>query len=225
MQTRTRFGALIAAAVMALTVGLASPAAAEEVPVVDLSAEAEAETRAFFDLYGVDPATQDALIAEFEAGGTWDAMSSDSVPIKQKKSKTDGFDQIVSWYEDGSVAVQRLEIPKKEAKPGDISVMSAPHSCTSSGYWRYGCTVDTWVGAVSLAFSASYNVNTTQVSSVWGGRWSIVGACSAKQTYLGRPAYNIGQLNVQAQMCGVGYNTVFYLRLTVYRNNPVESWG
>lgn len=226
MKVTTRLGAILAAGVMALSVGLsATPAAAEEAPVIPISAEQEAEIRAFFDQYKVKDATQDALIAEYAAGGTWDSMSSDAVAVKTQKSKADGYDVITSWYQDGSVSVQRLEIPKKEVAAGEISTLSSPSGCTASGSWRNGCTVDTWVGAVYLAFNANYNISTTQVSSVWGGRWSIIGACSASQSYLGRPAYNMGQLNVAAQMCGVPYSTVFWLRVTVKPGVATESWG
>lgn len=94
-----------------------------------------------------------------------------------------------------------------------------------SGSNRHNCTVDTWVGLIRLSFKASYNVSTNTVTNVYGAGWQIGGACSASLVYLGKPAKNIGRMDVSAQMCGVPYNSTFFLAVTLKRGVATKSWG
>lgn len=133
-----------------------------------------------------------------------------------------GYEKRVSYYPDGSVAVSRIELPA--ASLGDAGIFSSPNGCTISGSQRLNCNVDMWVGVVSMGFKANYNLATNRVTSVWGASWSIGGACSASQTYLGIPNSYTGLLTVSAQMCSVGYNTAFNLAVTVANGAATESW-
>jgi|GEM_PF-2908218 len=180
------------------------------------------EAREFLSEHGVAPDARDRLIDELENGGRWDSFSSESAPVSITESQSDGFDVRVARYADGSVSVSRIEIPVPDS---GVSTYSSPHSCTASGSWRNNCTVDMWVGAVSMSFKASYNVSTNQVSSVYGAGWTVGGACSTSLVYLGAPAWNIGRMDLNAQMCGAPYNTTFFLQVTVSGGVATESWG
>jgi len=204
----------IAAVTCMLVAGATSATAA---PAVDAFTEA----RSFLSQYGVDAQTQDALIASYEAGESWDSFSSDSVPVTTTSSIKGGFQEDISHYADGSVSVTRIEQAKK---PG-VSTRSSPRGCTVSGSNRNNCTVDTWVGLIRLSFKASYNVSTNTVTNVYGAGWQIGGACSASLVYLGKPAKNIGRMDVNAQMCGVPYNSTFFLAVTLKRGVATKSWG
>lgn len=80
-----------------------------------------------------------------------------------------------------------------------------------------------WAGR--LSFYASYNLGNNTVTNTYGAGWSIGGACSVGLIYLGRPASNIGRMDVQAQMCGIPYNTTFWLQLTVRNGAASVNWS
>jgi hypothetical protein len=182
-----------------------------------------AEARAFLAKYGADEATQDRLIAEYLAGGRWDSMQSGSTPVSVRTSSASDGDYTIQTFPDGSIAVTRVEKPVVEPE-GGISTQGISE-CSGSGSVRTDCKIDTWVGAVALSFRASYNLSTNTVTNVYGGGWSIAAACSAHQKYLGRPASNIGRLEVEATMCVVGYSQVFWLQLTLSGGSASVSWG
>ena len=136
----------------------------------------------------------------------------------------DGFNETVNHYADGSVGVTRIEIPKV-VDPDAISPMSTVHSCSVSGNMRNDCQADMWVGVISMGFRMSYNAATNHVTNVYGADWTIGGACSATQNYLGSPASNVARLEVQATMCGIPYSTLFWLQATVSGGVATESWS
>lgn len=222
----SRMGAAVAAATLALGMLATAPAFAG-----DAYAEASVEqstaiedARIFLTEYGVDEGTQEDLFAEFLAGGRWDSFSSTSTPLNVENTVEDGYNKTVSFYSDGSVAVSRIELPSALETPG-IGARSAPNGCTvGSGGARTNCNVDMWVGVISMGFKANYNLTSNTVSSVWGGSWTIGGACSTSQSYLGRPNGYTGNLTVAAQMCGIGYSTSFNLAVTVSGGTATESW-
>lgn len=183
------------------------------------------EMRDFFDEYGVERATQDELIAEYLAGGSWDSFSSDSVAIETSKSLESGFEVTVNRFDDGSVSVTRIEQPTSFVAPGSVTPYSSPHGCTASGKVRTNCTVDAWVGAVALSFKANYNLGTNKVTSVYSAGWTVVGSCNTSIVYFGIPVSNRGQLDLSAQMCGVGYSTTFHLWVTVSNGVATEGWN
>jgi hypothetical protein len=208
------------ATVLLAGIVLLSPMGATAVETTDPFAEA----RTFLTEYGVKTATQENLIASYQAGESWDSFSSESKPVKSKTSLDGDYLKTVAYYQDGSVSVTRLEQPAKVQK-GTLTPMSSPNGCTVSGSSRLNCNVDMWVGLVSMAFKASYNLSTNTVSSVYGASWTIGGACSTSLIYLGRPASNIGRMDVSAQMCGVPYSTTFFLAVTVKNGVATESWN
>ncbi|MFF1573718.1 hypothetical protein ACFVWR_13275 [Leifsonia sp. NPDC058292] len=178
----------------------------------------------FLAKYGVDQGTIDTLIAEYENGGKWDSFSSESAPVSSQTQRVAGFDETVKHYADGSVAVTRAQVPRV-ITPGTIQPMDAVHGCTVSGNMRNNCQADMWVGVVSMGFLMSYNASTNTVTNVYGGSWSIGGACGSSQKYLGKPAYNVARLEVSASMCAIPYQTVFWLQATVSGGVANESWS
>ncbi|MGH1524733.1 hypothetical protein ACRAWC_12115 [Leifsonia sp. L25] len=93
-----------------------------------------------------------------------------------------------------------------------------------SGKVYSNCKIDMWVGLVQMAFRASYNLGTNQVTNAYGAEYTILTACSASPS-LNRPAANIARLNVAAQMCALPYATVFWLQLTVSGGSARVSWN
>jgi hypothetical protein len=198
--------ALIAAMVSA--VAIVVPAQAAEGATIE-------KARAFLAEYGADQATQDRLINDYLEGRTWDSLKS-SAPVSTKKYSALDGDYTVNNYADGSIAVTRAEAPNASAD--GIS------GCTASGTSRNNCKIDMWVGLVAMSFNASYNLGNNTVTNVYGAGWSIGGACSVDLTYLGRPAANIGRMDLKAQMCGLPYSTTFWLQLKVSGGAASVSW-
>ncbi|WP_349866769.1 hypothetical protein [Leifsonia sp. WHRI 6310E] len=211
-------GIFAALAAMATTGALALlpslPAEAAEDPAI-------ATAKGFLSQYGASQTVQDRLIASYLAGEQWDSMSSAAEAVSvEKYTEADG-DYTVNTYRDGSISVSRFEIPKV----GDALNKPGISGCSVSGTSRNNCKVDMWVGLVSLSFYASYNLNNNTVTNTYGAGWSIGGACSANLVYLGRPASNIGRMDVSAQMCGIPYSTTFWLQLTVRSGSAAVSWS
>lgn len=230
LKSRALLGAFATAASAALVVvGAAMPAqAAISVDADSASVQTVSDVTKsaadFLAKYGVDQATADTLIAEYENGGKWDSFSSETTPVSTQTQRVAGFDETVKHYADGSVAVSRLQVPRV-VTPGTIQPMDAVHGCTVSGNMRNNCQADMWVGVVSMGFLMSYNASTNTVTSVYGGTWSIGGACGSSQKYLGKPAYNIARLEVSASMCAIPFQTVFWLQATVSGGVANESWS
>lgn len=181
-----------------------------------------AEAREFLAEHGVTAETQNSLILSATRGERWDSMSSDSVPVSTDSYSAVDGDYTLNTYEDGSVSVTRLET--QATSPGTQPDLRGISQCRVQGNLRSDCKIDTWVGLVAMSFYATYNLGTSTVNNVYGGDATIIGACSTSQLYLGRPAANIGLLQYAAQMCGVPYNDVFNLKLTVGGGNASVTW-
>lgn len=218
---RARRGALgtLCAAAVAICLALAPSSGANALNPSAPSQIADAgdfsEARAFLTQYGVPPDTQEGLIRSARQGQRWDSMSSQNAPVSSDSYAASDGDYTVNRYEDGSVSVTRLET---QADARGIS------GCSVQGNLRSNCKIDTWVGLVSMSFFATYNLGTGTVNNVYGAGWSIGGSCNSLLVYLGRPAANIGLEQVSAQMCGLPYNTVFSLQLTVGGGNASVTW-
>ncbi|WP_146079453.1 hypothetical protein [Rathayibacter sp. AY2B9] len=203
-------------AVLALALTGAAPASA--------STEAEhsevVTAREFLSEYGVPSETQDDLVEAYLAGEAWDSLSSANPTVKVVEEKRPDGDYTISTYEDGSVSVVRIGGEGADVKTRGIS------ECSVSGSARNGCKIDTWVGLVSMSFYTSYNLSSNTVTAnPWGPAWTIGGACGSSLNYLGRPLANRAQMLINAQMCGVPYNTTFELRLTVSGGAATVSWS
>ena len=205
--------ATIAIALSMVTV-LSAPAMADTEPV-------EVQTaRQFMSQYGVDPDIQDALVGKYLRGETWDSMNPGANPTDVSEFERADGAYTLFRFGDGSIAVTRIE-KATEVNPRQRGISG----CSVSGAQYNGCKIDTWVGVVMLSFYTSYNLSTNRVTTApWGAGYTIGGACSAYVSYLGRPATNLAQMIVQAQMCGVPYTTWFELRLTVSAGKAVVSW-
>jgi hypothetical protein len=154
---------------LAMALGAAIPATAtvtdQQIATPPGLTAAFAQASAFLSAHHVDEDTQSALFDKFLAGDAWDSFSSESAAVSVRKYVADGHDQTVSHYPDGSVAVTRVEIPV--AAKTAFGVRSSPHGCTvGSGGARSNCNVDMWVGLISMAFKANYNLTTNKVTSV-----------------------------------------------------------
>lgn len=208
-------GRVVAVALaIVIAAGMSVPALADSEPVQVQTA------RQFMEQFGVDQGVQDALVSKYLQGETWDSMTPGMVPTKTSEFERADGSYTLFEYEDGSIAVTRIE-KAIEGNPRQRGISG----CSVSGAQYTGCKIDTWVGLVMLSFYTSYNLSTNRVTSApWGAGYTIGGACSAYVSYLGRPALNIAQMNVQAQMCGVGYTTWFELRLTISGGRAVVSW-
>ncbi|QNE36150.1 hypothetical protein [Leifsonia shinshuensis] len=202
---------LLTAAALALASGAPAQAAPDD---------GTAPIRGFLAQYGADGPTQDRLLAEYRAGGVWDSMSSSKQPVSTRSfTGTDGA-YTVGTYADGSIAVTRMETPDPTASDRARGI----GGCSVSGKVYSNCKIDTWVGVVSMAFRASYNLGTNQVTNAYGPEYTIVGACGASPS-LSRPAGNMARLNIATQMCVLPYSTVFWLQLTVSGGSARVSWN
>jgi len=222
MAVLARTGAAIAVASLAMGLLTTWPAFADELHPGASPEQLAAIAKAgdFLTEYGVDQPTQDALFEKFLAGERWDSFKSTSARARVEAYDEDGYHKTVSYYSDGSVAVSRIEIPVAPDDPTNDT-----NGCTiGSNGARTNCSVDTWVGLISLGFKANWNVNSNTVSSVWGASWTIGGACSSSLAYLGRPNSNTGLETVAAQMCGVPFSTSFNLQVQLSGGKATESW-
>ncbi|TDX79008.1 hypothetical protein EDF35_2233 [Rathayibacter sp. PhB151] len=201
------------AAVFFLGATPASASTTSETPEV-------ASARAFFSEYRVAPQTQDALIEAYLAGEEWDSFSSSNPTVDVvEETRADG-EYTISTYEDGSISVVRIGADAVSAEARGIT------QCSVRGPERNGCKIDTWVGVVQMSFYTSFNLSSNTVTAdPWGPAWTIGGACSSTMTYLGRPLANRAQMNINAQMCIIGYTTTFELRLTVSGGVATVSWN
>lgn len=205
------FAGLIATSLV--VAGATVPAAATENPTI-------ASARAFLAQYGANHATQERLIDIYLAGGVWDSMRG-SVPLSTERYSAADADYSVNKYHDGSISVTRAELPEKTADGAQSRGISG---CTVSGSARNNCKIDMWVGLVAMSFHASYNLGNNTVTNTYGAGWSIGGACGVDLVYLGRPASNVGRMDLKAQMCAIPYSTTFWLQLTVKGGSASVSW-
>lgn len=218
MITRINRGRSARALAVLLAAGalvVASGAPAQAAP--DDGAES---VRGFLAQYGATEATQDRLLAEYRAGGVWDSMSSSKQPVSTRSYTEPDGAYTVGTYADGSVAVTRVETPD----PSGSDRARGISGCSVSGKVYSNCKIDMWVGAVQLAFRATYNLSTNQVTNAYGAEYTVLGACSASSN-ISRPAGNIARLNVPTQLCVLPYSTVFWLQLTVSGGSARVTWN
>lgn len=204
------------------TAAEAGPAerARERDRTVNLSVKQETDIRAFFDEYGVAPASQDRLIRTYMQGKRWDSSSSVSTPIRTTTYLSGKESKTVNRYQDGSVNVVSWEQPGAQNSRAIIG-------CTKNGNSYSNCKVDFWHGLVAMSFRADYSLTpgANKITSQWGASWTLGGACSTTKNYFGRPSSTRARLEVQAQVCGVPYSTTFFLELAVGGNKSSFSFG
>lgn len=138
--------------------GVAGPAVADEADVVEVTAEEEAQSRAFLTEFGVSPEVQDRLLATTRAGGVALADSGLEAPLSVESFERDGSRYAVSTYSDGSIFVEEREIPI-EVEEGEVAPMAIT-GCTisgGSGYTTYNrCKVHYRSHVFSYGFRATF---------------------------------------------------------------------
>lgn len=85
---------------------------------------------------GVPEATQDALIDKLLAGETWDSLS-DAEPVDVSMSVDDGYNVQRLTYADGSMTINKVEIPSAAPEPGTIGPMSVDSCAYGQGVGRF----------------------------------------------------------------------------------------
>ncbi|WP_460739307.1 hypothetical protein [Microbacterium neimengense] len=114
----------------------------------------------FYDRYGVDEATQSALLEQLDAGEILDSMTSGAEPVTTYERDSAQQTEFVSVFEDGSISVTGFEKPVEEVDEGAVGTR-AVSDCTSysgGGYASYAnCLVSNGNGTMSLQFRADYS--------------------------------------------------------------------
>ncbi|WP_449407228.1 hypothetical protein [Microbacterium maritypicum] len=210
---------------------MASPT---ETTVSVLSPADEQTTRDFFEKFDVDVTTQDRLLAEFNAGESWDSMTSSATPVSVESRTIDGVSWTVSTFDDGSV---RAEGIGSDAAAGGVSARGVDSCNYSVG--KYGnfsnCHIYYWVGVVQLGFYANFSIvsgGNDKITSVWGGTLFAGGACSQSvpsPTIVKGTESSTGKavagLTAQATMCAINQTVNFpsYLHVGGNRADHVYS--
>jgi hypothetical protein len=181
------------------------------------------EARSFLAQYGVDAATQDRLVSKYLQGERWDSMTDVEPTSVREEERADGSYSI-SYFEDGSVRVSRLE---RAVEAGSSPIMARGITgCSVSGKQYNGCKIDTWVGVVPMSFYTSYNLSSNTITAApWGAGWSIWPDCGSSLTYFGKPTSNRAQMNLKATQCATLFTTNFELRVTVSGGKATVSWS
>lgn len=96
--------------------------------------------------------------------------------------------------------------------------------CSVTGNVYSDCKIEMWVGVVRLAFRASYDLSTNQVTNAYGAEYTIFGACGASSD-IDRPADNIARLNVSTQICVLPDTSDLWLQLTVRDGSAHVGWS
>jgi hypothetical protein len=155
------------------------PAAAA--PCFTAESNVEQEAREFLTQYGVDAATQDALVAALAAGERWDSFSG-GVPTKVHPTSVGRGQGTVSTFADGSIVVQSIEKPQVgQATPFGVDQCVVQ---SSSNYHTTfdNCNIYTSSGVVGANFRANYTINNggnASINSVWNPTyWYALGTSS-----------------------------------------------
>lgn len=148
------------AAVTLVLAGSATAVADDPATAPPLTSGEEQSVRAFLTQYAVPAATQDALIAEIQAGGAWDSMDPAAVPTARRTTSAGGTLQTVATFADGSVLVTDAPAPKP-TRPGGIAPMNFGQCVvvsSSSYHVTYeNCFVSANNGVSRASFRAGYS--------------------------------------------------------------------
>lgn len=172
-----RVAASIAATAGLVFGGTAAANAAEEIPpLIDLTAQQEADMRAWWTDASVPNAVQDALIANLELG-ILPESSTDATPVSTLHDTAGGWDQTTYVYADGSRRVLSEQIPVAET--GGVSTFATP-VCIISGAWRINCQVRTEDAVSGASFVIDWRPATgaAQLRDMRAQNcWNSVGSC------------------------------------------------
>lgn len=153
-----------------LSLGATSPAMAEP------TQSAEPDWSPFvlwISSYGVNTATQTALVGKLSAGEILDSARG-GVPISTSDQSTAAQSILVDTYADGSISVSTLERPSV-AKLGIAPLAITGCSVSSgAGYASYSnCLVQQSNGTVTLQFRANYSRFTGGANISWYGTQAV----------------------------------------------------
>jgi hypothetical protein len=201
----------------------------------NLSAADETAVRSFFDKFGVGLATQDRLIAEFEAGGRWDSMSVGSVARSTTVRNLDGVSWSVSTYSDGSVKAEGIGSDTGSARGiNQLGVNGCNYVAGRYGNFS-GCHIYYWVGVVQMGFYADFTIAKgayDKITSAWGGTLFAGGACGQtvpEARIVKKSESSTGKavagLTAQATMCGTGFTVNFPSYLHVGGNRATHNYN
>lgn len=121
-------------------------------PAMAATDSGEAVARTTWNQYGVPVATQDHLLAELEAGRTWDSMNGKD-PVMATSSVKNGVKETVETFADGSIAITSLELPTDPREKAAVGcrVTSSSHYSTDRS-----CNISTNVVVASAAYVVSF---------------------------------------------------------------------
>ncbi|GIG23736.1 hypothetical protein Cch01nite_44600 [Cellulomonas chitinilytica] len=150
---------LIAPLAMALLGMTAQSSLAASQPV---SPDTRSHLEAFWNAHGVPKATQKSLLSKLAAGQTWDAVDGKHTPVSSSQATSNGSQETVDTYADGSIVVSDLEQPQTPPTAANgitpLSVAGCRTTVGGSGYANYDdCKASSDTGIVTLAFYISYS--------------------------------------------------------------------
>lgn len=152
--------------------GASEPIDPSELASSQGGSDEEEASRAFMTEFGVDPRTQDRLLARARVGRLTLADTGLARPVGISTFVRGGSEFEVATFADGSISVVEREIPAQLA-PGMVGPM-AVSGCTISGSSSYtvynGCKVHYRTAVFSYGFRASFTqsgANAT-MSPPWG---------------------------------------------------------
>jgi hypothetical protein len=151
-RVRLALTALVASVLLALALPVAAAQAAT------LSPSDEAHFRSVWSSYAVPAATQDALIAEWNAGQVWDSLSG-AQPASSSTTSTATKTTRIDRYADGSITITdwQSDNPKK---PGGATTQADIGGCYTVSSSQYDitrtCTVHTNVVVSDFSYNVTY---------------------------------------------------------------------
>jgi hypothetical protein len=130
-----------------------------------LNAKWEGSAVAFWDVRGVDPATQKRLLGEYHSVGFTDAESGQT-PVRTTSSVVGDSIETVNTFADGSIRVDTVQQPQRTLKSEPAwaggARPSAVENCQatlfSGGENFNNCNVSAVTPAVAIGFYASYTL-------------------------------------------------------------------
>lgn len=199
-----------------------------------MSVSDEKVVRQFFDKFAVSGDTQDRLIDEFKAGGSWDSLSSSSEPVSIETRDLGETSWTVSTFDDGSVRAEGIGSDVADGAVSTLGVDGCNYSVGKFGNFS-NCHIYYWVGLVQLGWYANFSIvsgGSDKITSAWGGSLWATGACSQEvpearvikgtESSTGKA---LAGLTAQASMCAVPgvVNFETYLHVGANRANHVYS--
>ncbi|WP_348786962.1 hypothetical protein [Leifsonia sp. NPDC080035] len=225
--SRRRVAAAALAAALAVLAPFAGASAAVATSAtVTLSEEDLAYFHETADRFGVDAATQEALLTKVEAGIPLDSSTGAS-PVSVVTADVDGFHRTVETFADGSIIGTDLEIPVELPEGVSARGVSGCVLGTSAGV-SYG--QDCWIYSSSLTMGASFYSSYSRWSggsSVWN--WhspaiNIVGGSVTSQSWVHTPGGTTSSIQLQwnSQTGGV-FTSNTWLRFNVSSTGGVSQ--